>query len=609
MAPPRSVSESGVATGARSPSDRFGALVQSISSLSGWRRAAVAFVAGSLSVLSMAPFFLWPVLFLTLPVLVWLIDGAGAQAPRRLPLRTAMSLRDGAAVRRPILRAASSGWWFGFGYFLFGLFWIGEAFLVEADKFAWLLPFAVTLMPAGLALFTALACAAARLAWPEGVARIIVLAITLSGAEWLRGHVLTGFPWNVLGYTLTWPLPLMQSAAVLGIYGLTLFTVLIFASPLVLSADARSGTSRRRAALRGVAIAIIPLALLYVFGVWQLSGAPAPLVDDVRIRIVQASVPQRDKWDPAKQRAIFADQLDLSRHDPSGRKDNLAGITHLIWPEAAMPFLPLEHPDALVAIGELLPDGTQLISGALRLKRRGVSETAGPRRGYNSLLVFEDDGRLQSIYDKIHLVPFGEYLPFQTTLESIGLEQLTRWRGGFSTGETPRPLLSIVGLPPVAGLICYEAIFPGAVIQGDQRPGLLINVTNDGWFGNSTGPPQHFHQSRVRAVEEGLPLIRAANNGISAVVDGRGRIVAMLALNERGVIDSEVPSALEAPPYARLGDWTFVSLALLFTMLAFWAACGKCNYDRQTRVRGAERGSSRAQLSGSNAAAAPVTED
>ena len=282
MAPSRSVSEPGVATGARSPSDRFGALVRSISSLSGWRRAAVAFVAGSLSVLSMAPFFLWPVLFLTLPVLVWLIDGAGAQAPRRLPLRTAMSLRDGAAVRRPILRAASSGWWFGFGYFLFGLFWIGEAFLVEADKFAWLLPFAVTLMPAGLALFTALACAAARLAWPEGVARIIVLAITLSGAEWLRGHVFTGFPWNVLGYALTWPLPLMQSAAVLGIYGLTLFTVLIFASPLVLSADARCGTSRRRAALRGATIAIIPLALLYAFGVWQLSGAPAPLVDDVR---------------------------------------------------------------------------------------------------------------------------------------------------------------------------------------------------------------------------------------------------------------------------------------------------------------------------------------
>ncbi|MGI9403730.1 MAG: apolipoprotein N-acyltransferase [Hyphomicrobium sp.] len=551
--------------------------MRSISILSGWRRAAVAFVAGSLSVLAMAPFFFWPVLFLTLPVLVWLIDGAGAQVPRRLPLRTAMSLRDGAAVRGAIFRAASAGWWFGFGYFLFGLFWIGEAFLVEADKFAWLLPFAVTLMPAGLALFTALACAAARLVWPDGVARIIVLAIALSGAEWLRGHVLTGFPWNVLGYALTWPLPLMQSAAVLGIYGLTLLAVLILASPLVLAADAKHGAPRRQAALRGAAIAIVPLAFLYAFGVWQLSGAPAPLVDDVRIRIVQASVPQHDKWNPAKQRSIFADQLALSRHDPSGRRDDLAGITHLIWPEAAMPFLPLEHPEALAAIGELLPGGTQLISGALRLMRAGNTKASGPRRGYNSLMVFEDDGRLQSVYDKIHLVPFGEYLPFQTTLESIGLEQLTRWRGRFSIGATPRPLLSIVGLPPVAGLICYEAIFPGAVVHGDQRPGLLINVTNDGWFGNSTGPPQHFHQARVRAVEEGLPLLRAANNGISAVVDGRGRVVAMLALNERNVIDSGVPSALDLPPYAKFGDWTFVGLVLLLTMLALLSALGRWN--------------------------------
>lgn len=577
MAPSRSISAPGTATDVRPPADHFGALVQSISTLSGWRRGAVAFAAGSLSVLAMAPFFLWPVLLFTLPVLVWLIDGGGARSPRRLPLGIAMSLRDGAPARGAILRAASTGWWFGFGYFLFGLFWIGEAFLVEADKFAWLLPFAVMLMPAGLALFVGLATATALLVWPEGVARVIVLAIALSGAEWLRGHVFTGFPWNVLGYALTWPLPLMQSVAVLGIYGLTLLTVVILASPLVLTADAKYGAPRRRAALKGAAIAIVPLAVLYGFGVWQLGGAPAPMVDDVRIRIVQASVPQRDKWNPAKQRSIFTDQLTLSRQDPTGRIDDLKEVTHLIWPEAAMPFLPLEHPEALTAIGELLPDGTQLISGALRLERAGVSDSGGPRGGYNSLMVFEDDGRLQSIYDKIHLVPFGEYLPFKTVLESIGLEKLTRWRGGFLVGVTPRPLISIVGLPPVAGLICYEAIFPGAVIQGDQRPGLLINVTNDGWFGNTTGPSQHFHQARVRAVEEGLPLIRAANNGISAVVDGRGAIVAKLALNERNVIDSGIPSALEPPPYAKLGDWTFVCLALFFTMLALLSVRGKCN--------------------------------
>jgi apolipoprotein N-acyltransferase len=545
-----------LASNAGRSADAVGRLARSISGLSGWRRSAAAFAAGSFSVLAMAPFFVWPVLFVTLPVLVWLIDGSGR--------------RGGATSfwRRPALRAGVAGWWFGFGYFLFGLFWIGEAFLVEADKFAWLMPFAVTLMPAGLALFTGFAAAAARIVWPAGAARIVVLAIALGLTEWLRGHVLTGFPWNVLGYALTWPLPMMQTAALVGIYGLTLLAVLIFATPLVLVADAGPGDDRHRALWRGTAVAVLPLLLLYAFGAWRLADPPAPMLDGARLRIVQASVDQRDKWKVEKQGAIFEDQLDLSRHDASGRRDDLANTTHLIWPEAAMPFLPLEHPEALSAIGELLPGGTQLISGALRLKRSATDRPDATRRGFNSLMVFADQGNLETIYDKIHLVPFGEYLPFQPTLEWLGLEQLTRWRGGFSVGPTPRPLLSIPGLPSVAGLICYEAIFPSAIVQGAQRPGLLMNVTNDGWFGDTTGPWQHFHQARVRAVEEGLPLVRSANNGVSAVVDGHGRILAMLGLNARGVIDSGVPAALAPPPYARLGDWTFGALVLFFMVLA-----------------------------------------
>jgi apolipoprotein N-acyltransferase len=545
--------------------DGIGALSRTVAELSGWRRAAVAFVAGSLSVLAMAPFFLWPVLFFTLPVLVWLIDGAQARG-------------EGATFwQRPSLRAAGAGWWFGFGYFLFGLFWIGEAFLVEADKFAWLLPFAVTLMPAGLALFTALAAAASRLVWPAGLARVLVLAIALSATEWLRGHVLTGFPWNVLGYALTWPLPMMQAAALVGIYGLTLVTVFIFASPLVLVTDAGAGGVPRRAMQWAVGIAVLPLLVLFVFGAWRLSGDPEPLVDGVKLRIVQASVDQRDKWKPEKQGEIFKDQLELSRHDASARRDDLAGITHLIWPEAAMPFLPLEHPEALAAIGALLPDGARLLSGALRLKQPSLDVPAGPREGFNSLLVFSDKGSLETLYDKIHLVPFGEYLPFQPTLEWMGLEQLTRWRGGFSVGPNPRPLLAVPGLSPVAGLICYEAIFPAEIVQGSSRPGLMLNVTNDGWFGDTTGPWQHFHQSRVRAVEEGLPLVRSANNGVSAVIDGRGRVLAMLPLNARGVIDSGIPPPLAPPPYARWGDWTFVALVFVFLAGAFVLALKQRN--------------------------------
>jgi apolipoprotein N-acyltransferase len=528
-----------------------------ISGLSGWPRYAVAFLAGSVSVLAMPPLFLWPVLFVTFSILVWLIDGSQASPD------AARSWH-----RSAFARAFASGWWFGFGYFVFGLFWVGEAFLVEAEKFAWLLPFAVTLLPAGLALFWGLAAGVAKLQWPPGLARVLILALTLSIAEWLRGHVLSGFPWNTLGYALTAPPVLMQSAALFGVYGLTLLTVVIFASPLVVATDrVPAGPACFQRIAVGAVIALVPLALLFAFGLWRLSGGPDPTVADVRLRIVQASVPQRDKWRADKQGAIFQDQLDLSRRDPSGRRDDLAGITHLIWPEASMPFLPLQHPEALAAIGDLLPNRVQLLAGALRLKNPELGFDPRPE-GYNSLMVFGDDGRLETVYDKIHLVPFGEYLPLQHTLETIGLEQLAHWRGGFSVGVSPRPLLTIPGLPPAIALICYEAIFPGDVVEGSARPGLLINITNDGWFGETTGPLQHFHKARVRAVEEGLPLVRAANNGISAVVDPHGRVLAMLGLNARGTIDASLPSALTLTTYVRLRDWTFVALALFFASAA-----------------------------------------
>ena len=534
-----------VSAGARA----VGTLAQAqrwIAGASGWRRVAIAFGAGALSALAMAPFFITPVLFATLPVLVWLIDASEGDTPRAR-----------------FARAAGAGWWFGFGYFLLGLFWIGEAFLVEAEKFAWLMPVAVLMLPAGLALFTGAATGIARLVWPRGFARVLVLALTLAMAEWLRGHVLTGFPWNVLGYALTWPLELMQSVSVLGIYGLTLLAVAIFAGPAVVIAEGEP-EAPRPALGAGFALAALPLLALYAYGAWRMPAGASPMLDGVRVRIVQASVPQRDKWRPEKQRAIFEDQLALSRRDASGKQDDLAGITHLIWPEAAMPFLPLEHPEALEAIGRLLPDGTQLLSGALRVQR--ADSMSGAQQAFNSLMVFGAGGALEHVYDKIHLVPFGEYLPMQALLESIGLEQLTRWRGGFSTGVEPRPLLAIPGLPPVAGLICYEAIFPAAIVQGAQRPGLIVNLTNDGWFGDTTGPWQHFHQTRVRAVEEGLPIIRAANNGVSAVVDPYGKVITMLMLNERGVVDSGIPASIAAPVYAKFGDCTSVGLALIFLL-------------------------------------------
>jgi len=528
--------------------DSIRLLAARVQGLRGWRRRGAAFAAGSLSVLALAPFFAWPILWLTLPALVWLIDGAMAEG--------------GTGWRHPSAKAAEIGWWFGFGYFLFGLFWIGEAFLVEAEIFAVLLPFAVTLLPAGLALFFAVGTAVASGLWRPGGQRVLALALALSATEWLRGHVLTGFPWNVLGYALTYPLPLMQSAAVLGIYGLTLVVVLIFALPPVLWGEAADGSAGRMTRRSALAVAVLPLLVLAVAGQLRLAMASMDMVPGIKIRIVQPSVPQREKWRPENQAQIFQDHLDLSATAPGGVPGDFGGATHVVWPEAAMPFLPLDHAGARAAIGRLLPAGTFLITGALRAEPLPPGSPR-PRRVFNSLLVFGEGGSLTTYYDKIHLVPFGEYLPFQRALEAIGLQQLVRMRGGFDSGATPRPLLRVPRLPPLGPLICYEAIFPRAIVQGDERPGLLINVTNDGWFGNTTGPRQHFHQSRVRAVEEGLPLIRAANNGISAAVDGYGRVLARLDMNVRGAIDVPLPVALPLPLYGRLGDWVFLTLWVL----------------------------------------------
>lgn len=538
--------------------DRAAALASNharcISASAGWRRRAIAFAVGSLSVLAMAPFFLWPVLFLTLPVLVWLIDSAPEDADR------------------PIRAAALDGWWFAFGYFFFGLFWIGEAFLVEADIFAWLIPFAITLMPAGLALFMAAATAAAKAFWKPGLSRILVLAIAIAAAEYLRGHIFTGFPWNVIGYALAADEFSMQSAGILGIYGLTLLTVLICTAPLVILS---SPAKPQRSVAATLLLAVLPLAATYAYGYSVLPGRPLATVPGVKIRIVQPSVPQHHKWAREKQGEIFNDHLALSQTSQAGRTGDLSGITHIVWPEASMPFLPLATPRALTAIGELLPENTYLIAGALRLEASRLGDEVRPSvkakgRVFNSMIVFGPEGGATAVYDKLHLVPFGEYLPFTETLEWIGLEALTRIRGGFAAGPSPRPLLSVPGLPLMGPLICYEAIFPAAVVQGDVRPSLLINVTNDGWFGNMTGPYQHLHQTRVRAVEEGLPLVRAANNGVSALIDPFGRMTGSIGLNVRGVIDTAVPAPLPATWYARFGDMTFFAAILVFA-LAAWA--------------------------------------
>jgi apolipoprotein N-acyltransferase len=256
----------------------------------------------------------------------------------------------------------------------------------------------------------------------------------------------------------------------------------------------------------------------------------------------------------------------------------------VIWPESALPFVLSENAEALAAIAALLPDNVTLITGAVRRAPPAAGEDGGKNRAFNSVHVINGRGQIVATYDKAYLVPFGEFLPLQGLLERIGLEQLTRMRGGFTAGPAKRTL-QLEGAPAVAPLICYEIVFPGSAIDRSDRPGWILNVTNDAWFGNSSGPRQHLHQARLRAVEEGLPLVRAANTGISAVIDPYGRFVARLPLNRRGVIDGGLPEALPPTVFARYGDRILAALMVIGLLAAL---AGRLR-DRRAAPRAARR--------------------
>ncbi len=492
----------------------------------GWQRAAIAFVAGAASALAMAPVNAWPILFVTFSVLVWLVDGAAAG-------------RWGGAGA-----AAMAGWWFGFGYFLAGLYWVGYAFLVDAKTFGWLLPVAVAGLPAYLALFTAAGLGLARIIWVRGPERVLALAVSLTAAEWLRGHLLSGFPWNTFGYAITQPLALAQGAALIGVWGLTFLAVAIFASPAVL-ADDRTDTPHP---WRAPILAALVLAAIAGYGAMRLWTNPTELVAGVKLRIMQPNLQQDEKFNYAARNAVMERYLRLSDRATGPQSNGVRDVTHLIWPESAFPFFLAREPDALGQIADLLPPGTVLITGAIRA---GAVEPNGHvNTAYNSAYVIDHDGSILGIYDKVHLVPFGEYLPLESFLNRLGLVALTKMRGGFLSGDRRRAM-DVPRAPKLLALICYEVVFPEDAVPAGERPGWLVNLTNDGWFGISSGPYQHFQQARVLAIAQGLPLVRAANTGISAVVDPVGRVVASLPLGAEGILDSGLPRALEPTPYVR----------------------------------------------------------
>ncbi len=518
----------------------------------GWRRRLIAFGAGAAGALAMAPVNFWPAMIAPLTVAVWLLDGSADSNAK-------------GATFLPSLRAAFGvGWWWGFGYFVAGLWWLGAAFLVDADEFAWALPLGVLGLPAALAFFPALGFALAKALWSPGAARIFALATGLGVSEWLRANILTGFPWNEFGMALGGTPMLAQAASLVGLHGLTLLTIAIFAAPATLIDEA---SGRRRAA--PTALAVLALTLLTAFGAWRLAAPPAATVAGVKLRIMQPNIGQGADFSPENKDAIMRHYLDLSDRATSPTTTGVADVTHLIWPESAFPFLLARDPVALNQIAGLLHGGTTLIAGAARAER-GPDEARA--RYYNSIQVVDRRGALLDHYDKVRLVPFGEYLPLRGLLERFGLSQFVRYApGGFDPGASEK-LLRAPGLPDSWPMVCYEAIFPdewGDLFGGERRAAFILNLTDDIWFGRTAGPYQHFAQARLRAIEQGLPLVRAANSGISAVVDGLGRTIADLPLGVEGVLDTALPVARSPTLFARYGALGPGALLLLGLILCF----------------------------------------
>jgi apolipoprotein N-acyltransferase len=484
----------------RLPGEGLSALPDRLAALRGWRADLTAVLAGALSALALPPLYGLPALLIGIPVLLCLIQGAG-----------------GPAV------AARRGWWFGFGLHVVGLYWITEAILIEAARFWWLVPFAVPGLAAVLAVFVAVAAAVASLARPGWRA-----AVSLAGAwvlaDLARQFVATGFPWNPLGSV--WEFPgrlgdiMIQPASLVGVHGMTLAT-LLFASTPLLGWAWRAG---------GLAV----LALWCGFGIVRLDQ-PAPPGPDLTVLLVQGNVAQGQKWDRALMVSIFHHYLELTR-DAVARTDGHPAV--VVWPETASPALLQTDAPARVLIAEAANGATALIGSGR------FDEAERPR---NSLFALGANGVVESIYDKWHLVPFGEYQPDWLPL---GIQVVPG--GGFARGPGPRTL-HVPGIPPVGALICYEAIFSHQVIDERDRPDWMVNVTNDAWFGNSSGPRQHLAAARLRAVEEGLPLMRAANTGISAGFDGNGRELGRLEMQTSGVLPVHLPPPLATPLYARFG--------------------------------------------------------
>lgn len=492
------------------------------------RDLLLSFMLGMLAVLAMPPVGLWPILGVCFPLLLRLLDKA-------LTTRHAFWL----------------AWLYAFGYFTAGLYWISAALFVDLEHNWWALPFAVMGLPSILAFYPALATAFwHRLAW-TGPARVLSFAVLWALAEFVRGFALSGFPWNLWGYAWSHLWAMMQSASLFGLYGLTLLTILWALLPSLWGLRGQNGA-------RAATMVLLLLALL--LGVWGQGRLHAPLPQNtaIQVRVIQPNIAQTAKLDEAQQRAQEKILWDLT-----------AGVSKaspqiIVWPETSLILRDTWSVRQLEGnIQTTLPRGAVLAAGLLDV---GFDEKKSRPQFFNRVGFYNDNGTRLATYDKAHLVPFGEYLPLQDwwPVRPVAFQD-----GSFTAGDGIQTL-SLPKLPDVSAMICYEVLFPGAVALHDKRPQWLLNVTNDAWYGSTSGPYQHLVIARTRAVEEGLPLVRAANSGISAMIDPLGRITEALKLDTRGVLQRNLPPALKPTLFARVGHSLFFFMLVLVWGVA-WA--------------------------------------
>jgi apolipoprotein N-acyltransferase len=491
----------------------------------------LAIFLGAICSLAFAPFHFFPAAIISLSGLYFLLEKSDEK------------------------KAFWLGFYYGFGYFLSGVYWIAISLLVDAEKFAWLIPFALTLIPSALALYLALFALAykfliKKFSLTENYQKILIFSLCWLFGEILRSTLFTGFPWNLLGYIWMFDVHFAQLANVFGIYGLTIFAALTCLFP-VLFIGKQSKSDKIFAA-----ILAIFFTSNFLYGYFHIDDKKL-IHSEMKLRLVQANIKQEMKWDPAQKYQNFLRQIELTN------SQKLNGIEAVIWSETSLPYLVDSNPELLERLKLATPPQGMLITGGLRIEE-------GSGNVWNSVFAIDQNGVFNS-YDKHHLVPFGEYLPGQKYWEKYlpFIKKITDGAVGFSEGDGPKTIAT-QGFS-FSPLLCYEVIFSGQITDKNSRPDLLVNLTNDAWFGNSSGPYQHFDMARMRAIEQGISLARVANTGISALIDPFGRVVKRINLNQSGIADVNLIKNLAPTIYEKYGASPLALLitAMLISLLIF----------------------------------------